>query len=124
MFNYFLIFKNYFWNYRISNLGMYGIHEFSAIINPPQCAILAVGGSRIEIGLSFLNFMLLLASFKKSSNFLYLICKGDDGKPFTAMTTTLSYDEDAISSSAAATFMSTLRSLLESPGSMLVGHRT
>lgn len=28
----------------ISNLGMYGIKEFTAIINPPQPAILAVGG--------------------------------------------------------------------------------
>jgi pyruvate/2-oxoglutarate dehydrogenase complex dihydrolipoamide acyltransferase (E2) component len=29
---------------------MYGVNEFSAIINPPQCAILAVGGSRRELG--------------------------------------------------------------------------
>lgn len=36
---------------RISNLGMYGVNEFSAIINPPQCAILAVGGSRLELGM-------------------------------------------------------------------------
>ena len=36
--------------FRISNLGMYGIAEFSAIINPPQCAILAVGGSRLVLG--------------------------------------------------------------------------
>lgn len=32
----------------ISNLGMYGTEEFSAIINPPQAAILAVGGARTE----------------------------------------------------------------------------
>ena len=30
--------------FTISNLGMYGISSFSAIINPPQAAILAVGG--------------------------------------------------------------------------------
>lgn len=30
--------------FTISNLGMFGITEFSAVINPPQCAILAVGG--------------------------------------------------------------------------------
>ena len=30
--------------YRISNLGMFGISHFTAIINPPQVAILAVGG--------------------------------------------------------------------------------
>ena len=29
---------------------MYGISEFSAIINPPQCGILAVGGSRLVVG--------------------------------------------------------------------------
>jgi len=28
----------------VSNLGMYGIHQFSAIVNPPQSCILAIGG--------------------------------------------------------------------------------
>ena len=32
----------------MSNLGMYGTEEFSAIINPPQSAILAVGATRDE----------------------------------------------------------------------------
>ena len=32
-------------SFSISNLGMYGIEEFSAIINPPQAAILAVGAT-------------------------------------------------------------------------------
>ena len=32
--------------FTISNLGMYGIKEFSAIINPPQAAILAVGAAK------------------------------------------------------------------------------
>lgn len=36
--------------FRISNLGMFGIREFTAIINPPQCAILAVGGGRLGLG--------------------------------------------------------------------------
>ena len=31
-------------SFSISNLGMYGVRQFDAIINPPQCAILAVGG--------------------------------------------------------------------------------
>jgi pyruvate dehydrogenase E2 component (dihydrolipoamide acetyltransferase) len=30
----------------ISNLGMYGVREFSAIINPPQATILAIGAAR------------------------------------------------------------------------------
>ena len=40
---------------RISNLGMFGISEFSAIINPPQCGILAVGGSRLALGRFWIN---------------------------------------------------------------------
>lgn len=31
--------------FTVSNLGMYGIKNFSAIINPPQACILAVGGT-------------------------------------------------------------------------------
>lgn len=31
--------------FTVSNLGMYGVHNFSAIINPPQACILAVGGA-------------------------------------------------------------------------------
>ncbi|KAK4025102.1 hypothetical protein OUZ56_010605 [Daphnia magna] len=85
-------------SFTISNLGMYGVSEFSAIINPPQCAILAVGGSRLELG--------------------------DDGKPAMVMSATLSYDGEAISPVAAATFMSTLQRLLESPQSLLLGHRS
>ena len=38
------------WLSRISNLGMFGISEFSAIINPPQCGILAVGGGILGLG--------------------------------------------------------------------------
>lgn len=39
---------------RISNLGMFGISEFSAIINPPQCGILAIGSGR-SIGKGKIN---------------------------------------------------------------------
>lgn len=35
-------------SFSISNLGMYGIEEFSAIVNPPQAAILAVGATNRE----------------------------------------------------------------------------
>eukprot|EP00879_Flechtneria_rotunda_P001842 GHRR01002009.1.p1 GENE.GHRR01002009.1~~GHRR01002009.1.p1 ORF type:complete len:635 (+),score=234.41 GHRR01002009.1:105-2009(+) len=37
--------------FSISNLGMYGLSEFSAIINPPQAAILAIGGSQKQVTL-------------------------------------------------------------------------
>ena len=35
--------------FTISNLGMFGIHEFTAIINPPQVGILAVGSGAQEV---------------------------------------------------------------------------
>lgn len=46
---------------------------------------------------------------------------GDDGKPVTMMNATLSYDQSAISSVAAATFMATLQNLLESPENIILG---
>lgn len=36
-------------SFSISNLGMYGINHFTAIINPPQAAILAVGGTSQKV---------------------------------------------------------------------------
>ena len=45
---------------------------------------------------------------------------GNDGKPMTVMSATLSYDEEAVSSVDAAKFMSALQSLLESPQSLLL----
>ena len=36
--------------FSISNLGMLGIKDFTAVINPPQCAILAVGGLQTKVG--------------------------------------------------------------------------
>ncbi len=35
--------------FTVSNLGMFGIDEFTAIINPPEAAILAVGGLKQEV---------------------------------------------------------------------------
>ena len=54
-------------SFTISNLGMFGIAEFTAIINAPQAAILAVGGGR-------------------------QIINPDTMKPETIMTSTLSFD--------------------------------
>ncbi len=45
---------------------MYGISEFSAIINPPQCAILAVGGSRLELGKFGQNLLRLFVVLVKT----------------------------------------------------------
>ena len=35
--------------FTITNLGMFGVEEFAAIINPPECAILAVGAARESV---------------------------------------------------------------------------
>ncbi|VVC38251.1 E3-binding domain,Biotin/lipoyl attachment,Single hybrid motif,2-oxo acid dehydrogenase [Cinara cedri] len=81
-------------SFTISNLGMFDISEFSAIINPPQCGILAIGSGRPIIALN--------------------------GKPQTFMTATLSYDSRAISESAASDFLETLQGLLQTPASLLL----
>ncbi|XP_046748242.1 dihydrolipoyllysine-residue acetyltransferase component of pyruvate dehydrogenase complex-like [Diprion similis] len=81
--------------FTISNLGMFGIKEFSAIINPPQTAILAVGTGRQEL----------------DSNF----------NTITRMTTTLSYDRRAIDDDQAADFLAVLRAMLEDPTFLAVG---
>lgn len=81
--------------FTISNLGMFGIKQFSAIINPPQTAILAVGGGREELD----------ATLQK----------------ITKMSTTLSYDRRAIDEDQAADFLAVLRAMLEDPSFLLAG---
>jgi pyruvate dehydrogenase E2 component (dihydrolipoamide acetyltransferase) len=78
--------------FTISNLGMYGVEEFTAIINPPQSAILAVGGIQQEV---------------------YL----EDGvaKERDVMKMTLTSDHRVIDGALAAQFLSGLKSLLENP---------
>ena len=59
--------------------------------------------------------------FSLSNNEMILLIRaGNDSKPMTLMSATLSYDEEAVSSVDAAKFMSTLQSLLESPTSLLL----
>lgn len=76
-------------SFTISNLGMFGISEFSAVINPPQIAILAVGKSQTKFNL--------------------------DMKKQTEITMTLSYDERCCSLDRAQTFLNTLNYLLANP---------
>ncbi|XP_068082852.1 pyruvate dehydrogenase protein X component isoform X1 [Anabrus simplex] len=82
-------------SFTISNLGMFGVKEFSAIINPPQCAILAVGGGQDILG--------------------------EDGNSQTKITVTLSYDRRAIDEGLAAEFLEVVRNMLENPAIMLLG---
>ncbi|KAK3103900.1 hypothetical protein FSP39_022783 [Pinctada imbricata] len=82
-------------SFTISNLGMFGISEFSAVINPPQTAILAVGGSRLVVS--------------------------EDGKPQTNMTVTLSYDTRALDETEASHFLEMFKNIMENPSMMTVG---
>jgi pyruvate dehydrogenase E2 component (dihydrolipoamide acetyltransferase) len=83
--------------FTISNLGTYGIREFSAIINPPEVAILAVG-----------------AAEKRA------VVRGGQIIARSTMTVTLSADHRVVDGAAAADFLRTLKSLLEEPGMMLI----
>ncbi|KAK7486688.1 hypothetical protein BaRGS_00022089 [Batillaria attramentaria] len=81
--------------FTISNLGMYGIKEFSAIINLPQIAIMAVGGAHASVG--------------ENNAFEH------------KMTATLSFDCRAIDETEATRFLEAFRSALENPDLMMVG---
>ncbi|GAA0439900.1 dihydrolipoamide acetyltransferase family protein [Leifsonia naganoensis] len=78
--------------FTVSNLGMYGVEHFTAIINPPQGAILAVGAGRDELALV-------------------------DGEIVsrTRMRLTITADHRIIDGALAARFLATLVSLLEHP---------
>lgn len=83
--------------FTISNLGMYGIEEFTAIINPPNAAILAVGSIR-DVP----------------------VVEHNQVVPGKRMKVTLSSDHRVVDGASAAEFLSTLRHLLENPSSMLL----
>jgi pyruvate dehydrogenase E2 component (dihydrolipoamide acetyltransferase) len=79
--------------FSISNLGMFGIDSFDAIINPPQGAILAVGAANPVLA--------------QDAN--------GDIVSETQMTLSLSCDHRAIDGAAGAQFMATLKALIEAP---------
>jgi pyruvate dehydrogenase E2 component (dihydrolipoamide acetyltransferase) len=83
--------------FTISNLGMYGVRQFDAVINLPQVAILAVA-----------------AAEKRP------IVVNDELTIGTMMTVTISADHRAVNGAEAAEFLRTLKGLLEEPASMLL----
>jgi pyruvate dehydrogenase E2 component (dihydrolipoamide acetyltransferase) len=85
-------------SFSISNMGMYGVRDFSAIINPPQGAILAVG-----------------AGDKRA-----VVRSGDRIEVATVMTCTLSVDHRVIDGALAAQWMSVFKSVVENPMSLVV----
>jgi pyruvate dehydrogenase E2 component (dihydrolipoamide acetyltransferase) len=83
-------------SFSISNLGMYGVKQFDAIINPPQCAILAVGGGEQRAVVT--DGQLSVA---------------------TVMTLSLSSDHRVIDGALAAQFLNLLKRYIEIPSLML-----
>ncbi len=83
--------------FTVSNLGMFGVDHFEAIINPPQAAILAVGAAK---GKPVVR----------------------DGRIIVGheMTCTLSADHRVIDGAIAAAFLGTVKGLLENPAVMMV----
>lgn len=81
----------------VSNLGMFGVKEFAAIINPPQSSILAIGASEERV----------------------LAVQGAQTIA-TMMSATLSCDHRVIDGALGAKLLSSLKALLESPMNLLV----
>jgi pyruvate dehydrogenase E2 component (dihydrolipoamide acetyltransferase) len=83
--------------FTISNLGMFDVHEFTAIINPPEAAILAVGSVATQA-----------------------VVEGETIRPGKRMRVTLSSDHRLVDGVLAAQFLGELRRLLENPVSLFV----
>ena len=83
--------------FTISNLGMMDIDEFTAIINPPDSAIMAVGRIKETV-----------------------IKKGDSFAVTNVMKITLSCDHRSVDGAVAATFLQSFKKYLENPVTMLV----
>ncbi|EER22015.1 MULTISPECIES: pyruvate dehydrogenase complex dihydrolipoamide acetyltransferase [spotted fever group] len=83
--------------FTISNLGMYGIKNFNAIINPPQSCIMGVGSSS-----------------KRA------IVKNDQITIATIMDVTLSADHRVVDGAAGAEFLAAFKKFIESPALMLI----
>jgi pyruvate dehydrogenase E2 component (dihydrolipoamide acetyltransferase) len=83
--------------FTISNLGMHGIREFAAIINPPQACILAVGASEQRA-----------------------VVRDGALAVATMMTCTLSVDHRAVDGALGAEFLAAFRKLIESPIALFV----
>lgn len=83
--------------FSISNLGMFGVKNFNAIINPPQACILAVGAGTERV-----------------------IVKNGTMQPATIMDCTLSVDHRVVDGAVGAQFLSAFKHYIESPSLMLV----
>eukprot|EP01024_Parvocaulis_polyphysoides_P020533 TRINITY_DN19602_c0_g1_i1.p1 TRINITY_DN19602_c0_g1~~TRINITY_DN19602_c0_g1_i1.p1 ORF type:complete len:156 (+),score=25.89 TRINITY_DN19602_c0_g1_i1:39-470(+) len=84
-------------SFTISNLGMFGMTHFTAIINPPQAGILAIGGGQKQVSLV-------------------------NGKPTTStvMNVTLSADNRVVDHELAGQFLDKFSELMKNPVTMLM----
>jgi pyruvate dehydrogenase E2 component (dihydrolipoamide acetyltransferase) len=83
--------------FSVSNLGMYGIKNFTSIINPPQSCIIAVGAGEERP-----------------------IVKNGKIEIATVMTVTMSADHRVVDGGTGAKFLQTLKQFIEEPASMLL----
>jgi pyruvate dehydrogenase E2 component (dihydrolipoamide acetyltransferase) len=81
----------------VSNLGMYGIREFAAVINPPHATILAVGAGEQRA-----------------------IVRNGKVEAATVMTTTLSTDHRAVDGALGAQLLGAIKAIIENPVMMVV----
>jgi pyruvate dehydrogenase E2 component (dihydrolipoamide acetyltransferase) len=84
-------------SFSISNLGMLGIRNFTAVINPPQSAILAIGAGEERA-----------------------VAKGGQIVSATIMTVTMSCDHRVIDGATGARYLQTFKTFVEEPASMLL----
>ncbi|MBS1035332.1 pyruvate dehydrogenase complex dihydrolipoamide acetyltransferase [Gluconobacter cerinus] len=83
--------------FSISNMGMFGVRDFAAIINPPQAGILAI------------------ASGEKRA-----VVRGDQLAIATVMTATLSVDHRAVDGALGAQWLNALRDIVQNPYTLVV----
>ena len=83
--------------FSVSNLGMYGIKNFTSIINPPQSCIIAVGAGEERP-----------------------VVKNGKIEISTVMTVTMSADHRVVDGGTGAKFLATLKQFIEEPASMLL----
>ncbi|MEM6734602.1 MAG: pyruvate dehydrogenase complex dihydrolipoamide acetyltransferase [Bacteroidota bacterium] len=83
--------------FTISNLGMFGIEEFTAIVNPPDACIMAVSGIKETV-----------------------VVKDGEMKPGHVMKVTMSCDHRAVDGATGAQFLVTFKALLENPVRILI----
>jgi len=86
--------------FSVSNLGMFGIERFTAILNPPEAGILAIGAVRD-------------AAVVDPKDATRLV-------PAKRMTVTMSCDHRVIDGATGAKFLQTFKQMLENPGMMLL----